>query len=564
MTLNEKTRKKAYLFTALFLTVGLFTACSNMITDTASASASARTLTNYLSAQPLSEMTEEECLEFIIQKGVEIPDVLVNPELGAFVKSIIREAEHNPDAPVGFSYTVTHDFVESIRAAVNGYYGTAQRNSPALRSIFYLQNSWVLNNFGVWSNSSGYWDPAWANYNCYSYAIDRTDSWYNPGDFAHHGNNSGIPYMPVEDIAQLVKDDLEFLGYSTVNITDTAPDPASLEPYQKLICVRTGPYIDGYGLWNGYKDYHFMQYNREDGYWYHKPSETAPLKYKHHPSDYIWTDESSFKGIEIEHHIEYNSDIWYIVYSVPVTPVASPPGGTYTSALNVALSCATPGTAIRYTTDGSEPTTGSRLYTGPVVINTDTTLKAKAFKSGVIGSNVMIHEYIILKAAKPAASPPGGIYDVEKNVVLNCGTPGAAIYYTTDGSEPTTGSTLYTGPVAIGTTTTIKAIAFKSGIIDSDVMEEQYKIVPYLEFEACFIYLLKLGPSYAYAFPPVIIIVNAYCAAYIFETFPIDEFIEAGWIEIAYTGYPAAFRICDVPRNNTFIAHLISRVNSTL
>jgi hypothetical protein len=286
--------------------------------------------------------------------------------------------------------------------------------------------------------------------------------------------------MPVEDIAQLVKDDLEFLGYGTVNITDAAPDPASLEPHQELICVRTGPYIDGIGREYGYKDYHFMKYNREDGYWHHKPSNTAPLKYKYHPSDYIWTDEKSFNGIESEHCIEYNSDIWYIAYRTPATPKASPTGGTYTAALNVALSCA---------------------------------------------------------------------------------TSGAAIYYTTDGSKPTTGSTLYTGPVAVSTATTLRAIAYKSDIIDSDIMEEHYKIVPYLEFEACLIYLLKLGSSYEYAFPPVIIIVDADSAAYIFETFPIDDFIEAGWIEIAYTGYPAAFRICNVSRNKRFIEWLKFRVN---
>jgi hypothetical protein len=146
-----------------------------MITEPANAKM--RTLTNYRITQTLSEMTEEECLEFIIQKGVEIPDALINPELGAFVKSIIQAAERNPDVSLGFSYTVTHHFVESIRAAVNDYYGTAQRNSPAVRSRFYLQHSWVLNNSGVWSNSSGgYWEPVWTTYNCYSYAIDRTDS----------------------------------------------------------------------------------------------------------------------------------------------------------------------------------------------------------------------------------------------------------------------------------------------------------------------------------------------------------------------------------------------------
>jgi hypothetical protein len=475
MRLNEKTRKKVCLFTVLFLMAGLFTACSNMVTEPAITGA--RTLAGRPFAQTLSEMTEEECLEFIIQNGVEIPDALVNPGLGAFVKSIIREAERNPDVPLGFSYTVTHHFAESIRAAVNGYYGTVQGNSAAVRSRFYLQDSWVLNNLGVWSNSSGgYWEDVWENYNCYSYAIGKTDSEHDPGDFAHPGSYNAISDMPVEDVAQLVKDDLEFLGYVNVYSTDTAPDPASFEPHQELICVRIGGYHDDYDDWYSYNDYHFMKYNREDGYWYHKPGDSAPLKYKYHPSYDTWTDERSFGGIEHEGDIEYDGDIWYIVYSI--------------------------------------------------------------------------------KTAKPTASPPGGIYAVEQNIILNCATSGATIYYTTDGSEPTTSSTLYTGPITVGTATTIKAIAYKSGIIDSNIMEEHYKFVPYLEFVSCLIYLLELGPSYAYAFPPVIIIVDADSAAYIYETFPIDDFVEAGWIEIAYTGYPAAFRICNVSRNKQFIERL--------
>jgi hypothetical protein len=553
--MNEKAR----LFTGLFLIAGLFIACSNMVTEPGSASA--RTVTSHRTVQTLSEMTEEECLEFIIQEGVEIPNVLISPELGAFVKSIIQAAERNPDVSPGFGYTVMHDFAKSIRAAVNGYYGTAQRNSLAARSVFYLEHSWVLNTAGVWSNSNGYWEDAWEYYNCYSYAIGRTDSKHNPGDFALTG--TFYYSIPIYDLALLVKDDLEFLGYSNVYVTYTAPDPAFLDPHQKLICVRTGPYIGGFGGENGFKDFHFMKYNREDGYWYHKPGESAPLKYKYQPSNnIIWTDEQSREGTEYEHHIEYNSDIWYIVYSILPTPTANPTGGTYTSALNVTLNCATSGATIRYTTNGSDPTTSSTPYSGMVAINTDTTLKAKAFKTGMIASDVMIHEYIILKAATPAASPPGGIYAMEQNVVLSCATPGAAIYYTTDGSEPTISSTLYTGPIAVSTETTLKAKAFNSGMIDSDIMEKHYKIVPYLEFGAYLIYLLELGSSYAYAFPPTIIIVDADSAAYIFETFPIDDFVEAGWIVIAHTGYPAAFNICNVSRNNLFIEQLKSRAKS--
>ena len=60
------------------------------------------------------------------------------------------------------------------------------------------------------------------------------------------------------------------------------------------------------------------------------------------------------------------------------------------------------------------------------------------------------------------------------SVTLSCETSGAAIYYTTDGSTPSTGSTLYTGALTINDPVTIKAIAVKTGMNDSAVMSVDY------------------------------------------------------------------------------------------
>lgn len=68
------------------------------------------------------------------------------------------------------------------------------------------------------------------------------------------------------------------------------------------------------------------------------------------------------------------------------TPVISPNGGTFTSTQSVTLSTATTGAEIRYTTNGSEPTTSSTLYTGAFSVSATTTVKAKAFKSGMLPS----------------------------------------------------------------------------------------------------------------------------------------------------------------------------------
>ena len=78
---------------------------------------------------------------------------------------------------------------------------------------------------------------------------------------------------------------------------------------------------------------------------------------------------------------------------------------------------------------------------------------------------------------KPTASPNGGTFTASQSVTLDCATAGADIYYTTDGTDPTTGSTLYTGAFALTDTTTIKAFAAKAGMIDSGIVEATFTFV---------------------------------------------------------------------------------------
>ena len=75
----------------------------------------------------------------------------------------------------------------------------------------------------------------------------------------------------------------------------------------------------------------------------------------------------------------------------------------------------------------------------------------------------------------PTFSLAGGTYTTEQTVTISCATSGATIYYTTNGSKPSTSSTMYNGAITISETTTLKAIAVKDGR-ESSVAEATYTI----------------------------------------------------------------------------------------
>ncbi|TFG88358.1 MAG: hypothetical protein E4H17_02485 [Gemmatimonadales bacterium] len=71
------------------------------------------------------------------------------------------------------------------------------------------------------------------------------------------------------------------------------------------------------------------------------------------------------------------------------TPVITPNGGVFTGSVVVALSCATPGAAVRYTTDGSTPSSASgTVYSAPLTLDRSTWLQAIAYSNGMTESFV--------------------------------------------------------------------------------------------------------------------------------------------------------------------------------
>ncbi len=157
-------------------------------------------------------------------------------------------------------------------------------------------------------------------------------------------------------------------------------------------------------------------------------------------------------------------------------PSFNPSPGPYTQPITI--STTTSGATIRYTTDGSTPTSSfGTVYSGPVSLSSTTTLKAIAYKSGMTDSTVTTGTYTVSNGsvATPTFNPPPGPYT--QPVTISTTTPGATIRYTLDGSTPTSSfGTVYNGAISLNATTTIKAIAYESNFVDSAVASGTYTV----------------------------------------------------------------------------------------
>jgi 6-phosphogluconolactonase (cycloisomerase 2 family) len=169
----------------------------------------------------------------------------------------------------------------------------------------------------------------------------------------------------------------------------------------------------------------------------------------------------------------------YTIQPLVSAPVFSPGPGSYPAAQDVTITTVTSGAAIRFTTDGSTPTaTNGTMYASPVHISETSILKAVAYRAGWTTSFVTQGQYVIGPAVEaPVFSPAAGTYADPQVITLSTLTAGATIRYTTDGSTPTeTIGTLYSAPVPIAASTTLKAVAYRSGWTTSSVTSGEYTI----------------------------------------------------------------------------------------
>ncbi len=191
-------------------------------------------------------------------------------------------------------------------------------------------------------------------------------------------------------------------------------------------------------------------------------------------------DESSYIG---SHQFEGGT----VTPDVVATPVISPAEGQYNDEVEVTITCATDGATIYYTIDGNDPTSASSVYSAPFTLTADATVKAFAVKADMDDSAIAEAIYTITTIVEtvetPVITPATGTYYAEQSVAIATATADATIYYTIDGNDPTTASSVYSEAFAVTATTTVKAFAVKAGMTDSEIAEsiitiEELNITP--------------------------------------------------------------------------------------
>jgi len=115
-------------------------------------------------------------------------------------------------------------------------------------------------------------------------------------------------------------------------------------------------------------------------------------------------------------------------------------------------------------------------YSLPLFMATPTFPNNWIYGDALACSNTLTDCTAVSVVATPVISPSSQSFSGSVSVTITVATSGATIYYTTDGSTPTSSSTVYSGALTISATTTVKAIALKSGSAPSSVASATYTL----------------------------------------------------------------------------------------
>ena len=179
-------------------------------------------------------------------------------------------------------------------------------------------------------------------------------------------------------------------------------------------------------------------------------------------------------------------------------PVITPSGSSsvsFTGSQTVNISDAIAGATIYYTTNGTTPTSNSAVYTKPLVISSNQTITAIASATGYLQSPPTSQAFVSTStAANPVFSLAGGTYAGTQTLTITDSSPGSTIYYTLNGSTPTTNSAVYTGPLTIQVSQTVSAFATAPTLFSSSVVSAAYTIQPVYAIDFSQGFSLAQGP----------------------------------------------------------------------
>ena len=178
-----------------------------------------------------------------------------------------------------------------------------------------------------------------------------------------------------------------------------------------------------------------------------------------------YTTDGSIPSVTLKAIVERYGVVLTKVAEKAVTPAScATPVITYDyTTSKVSINCATPSSTIYYTIDGSNPTASSTPYSESFSVNSPTTIKAIATHTIYPTSGVA--ELALTQVETPTIKNNGS-----NAISITTTTPDATIYYTTDGSDPTTSSAVYSSPLTDNVSNVnIKAIAVKDNMITSAV-----------------------------------------------------------------------------------------------
>jgi len=154
---------------------------------------------------------------------------------------------------------------------------------------------------------------------------------------------------------------------------------------------------------------------------------------------------------------------------------------------SVSLSHSRSDATIYYTLDGSDPEIYGSEYTQPIALESSADIRAYARMSDGTVSRVLSYKVSVEAAAVPTfsvekGSASGTVLSVGSAIALKSASPGVDIYYTLDGTAPTSQSLKYTSPIIISSDTMVKAIAIGGGYLPSEVAQFSFTVGTFTGF----------------------------------------------------------------------------------